>query len=183
MATKFLVNLPVKNLNKIILLFIFSLSFFCTTCKKDPDPNTNNGSTVIFSSNFDTHADLVVWSQSAGGEAVIEQNLLKMVAKTSCFQFETIDSIPVQSGKTYVLKLWAKADSSASGDPHYCGGDFLVYVEQGSTDVITGNLGNYLLWTQKSYSFQAATSGSVIIKFLVGTTKGAWLNDLEFIEQ
>ena len=35
-------------------------------------------------------------------------------------------------------------------------------------------------WTQKSYSFEATSSASVKIKFLVGTTRGAWIDDLVF---
>jgi hypothetical protein len=54
---------------------------------------------------------------------------------------------------------------------------------RGSTNLISESFGQYGLWTQKSYSFEAASSAAVKIKFLVGTTRGAWIDDLELIEQ
>jgi hypothetical protein len=167
---------------KIILLPILCMAFLLTTCKEDPEPTTNDGSIVIFSSTFDNHADLALWSQSPGGEAAIVQNTLNLVAKTSCFKFETKEAIPVQPGKTYFLNFWAKVDSASIGDTHYCGADFLVQVVKDSTNVVYGNIRNYG-WTQKSYSFQVASADSVSIEFLTGTTRGAWLGNLELIEQ
>ena len=77
---------------------------------------------IIFSSSFDNASDLNLWTQSSGGEALIEQDYLKLKAVTGCFVFETVDLIPVQKGETYTFKFIGKVDNPLIGDPAHCVG-------------------------------------------------------------
>ena len=164
--------------NQLVFL-LFGIITILYACKKD----STGAPITIFSTKFDNQADLNAWTQSVGGKAVIDANSVKFDSITECYHFETLNLIPVQKGKVYELKLTGKVNSSTSGDPGLCAGDFLIYVVQGSTNLISESFGQYGLWTQKSYSFEAASSAAVKIKFLVGTTRGAWIDDLELIEQ
>jgi hypothetical protein len=151
-------------------------------CKKDSSDDTNNQPAVLFSSGFDSQADLNAWSQSSGGQAVIDSSAVMFTNITNCFQFETVNLIPVQKGKTYELRITGKVNPAISGDPMLCAGNYLVYIVQGSTNIISESFGNYPSWTVKSYSFEATSSAAVKIKFLIGTTRGVWISDLKFIE-
>ena len=167
----------------IFLLLIPCVMIFFPSCKKKTSETSNNGATVIFSSKFDTNTDLLKWSQSSGGNAVIDQNTAKLTATDGCFHVETIDLIPVLTGKTYILTFKGKVIQHQVGDPVLCAGDFLIYVMQGNTNLISQSFGNYPDWTQKSFSFQATSSAAIGIKFLVGTTRGAWIDDLTLTQQ
>jgi hypothetical protein len=163
----------------ILITGIFTLFY---SCKKNSDNSTNNSPNILFSSKFETQTDLNSWTQSSGGLAIIDSSAVKFTNITDCFQFETLNLIPVTKGKTYELKLTGKVNPAQSGDPVLCAGNFLIYVIQGSTIIISESFGNYPSWTQKSFSFEATSSASVKIKFLIGTTRGAWIDDLELIE-
>ncbi len=165
--------------NKHLLLLVFGIITVLYACKKD----STDAPTTIFSTKFESQTDLNAWTQSVGGKAVIDVNSVKFDSITECYHFETLNLIPVQKGKVYELKLTGKVNSSTSGDPGLCAGDFLIYVVQGSTNLISESFGQYGSWTQKSYSFEAASSAAVKIKFLVGTTRGAWIDNLELIEK
>ena len=153
-----------------------------SSCKKDASDNSNKSTQIIFSSKFETQNDLSAWSQSAGGQAVIDSSAVKFTNISNCFHFETVNLIPVVKGKSYELQLRGKVNESIPGDPVYCSGDFIIWVVQGSTNVISQSFGNYPSWTQKSFSFEATSSTSVKIEFLIGTTRGAWIDDLKLIE-
>ncbi len=165
--------------NKDLLLLVFGIITLLYACKKD----STGAPITIFSTKFDNQADLNAWTQSVGGKAIIDANAVKFDSITDCFRFETLNLIPVQKGKIYELKLTGKVNSSTSGDPGLCAGDFLIYVVQGSTNLISESFGQYASWTQKSYSFEATSSASIKIKFLIGTTRGAWIDNLELIEK
>ena len=156
----------------IFLLALVAMTF--TSCKKSRG--------IIFSSHFDNATDLNLWSHSSDGDAVVDSSVLKLRAVTGCIQLETVDLISVSKGKTYTLKFKGRVDPTLVGETGYCVGDYMIYVEQGSTDIIADGFGNYTGWTQKSFSFEATSSASVKIKFLIGTVKGAWIDDLELIE-
>lgn len=165
----------------LILSLCFSiivLSF--SSCDEDSSDEDDGG--AIFTSSFDYASDLNLWTQSAGGEAVIEQDHLKLKANSGCFVFETVDFISVEKGKSYTLKFKGKVDPPQIGDPAHCVGYFMVYIVQGSDYLIEDGFGDYPDWTQKSYGFEAPTSAGVRIRFMIGTEKGAWLDDLELIQ-
>jgi len=164
------------------LFTLLGIIVFFSSCKKDSNDNSSNLMSIIFSSKFDTQNDLSVWSQSSGGQAIIDSSAVKFTNITNCFHFETVNLIPVQSGKSYELHLRGKVNESIQGDPVFCAGDFIVWVVQGNENVISQSFGNYPSWTQKSFSFEAKSSASVKIEFLIGTTRGAWIDDLELIE-
>ena len=177
--------LIIKRPNMKICKFLITLVGIITilySCKKDSSENTSNSPNIIFSSKFENQNDLGAWTQSSGGQAVIDSSTVKFTNITECYHFETLNLLPVQKGKTYELKLTGKVNHSIAGDPAFCVGDFMIYVVQGSTNIISESFGNYSSWTQKSFSFEATSSASVKIKFLIGTTRGAWIDDLEFIE-
>lgn len=157
--------------------------FMLYSCKKDSNEDNTNSPKTIFSSKFENQNDLNLWNQSSGGQAIIDANAVKFDSITECFHFETLNLIPVQKGKTYELKLTGKVNSSVSGDPAYCVGNFMIYIVQGSTNIISEGFGNYPSWTLRSYSFEATSSAAVKIKFLIGTTRGAWIDDIELIEK
>jgi hypothetical protein len=113
--------------NKHLLLLVFSIITVLYACKKD----STVAPTTIFSTKFETQTDLNAWTQSVGGKAVIDANSVKFDSITECYHFETLNLIPVQKGKVYELKLTGKVNSSTSGDPGLCAGDFLIYVVQG----------------------------------------------------
>ena len=166
------------------LKFLFILIGIITvlsSCKKNASDNSTNSSQVIFNSKFETQNDLSAWSQSAGGQAIIDSSAVKFTNISNCFHFETVNLIPVVKGKSYELRIKGKVNESIQGDPVYCAGDFIIWVVQGSTNVISQSFGNYPSWTQKSFSFEALSSASVKIEFLIGTTRGAWIDDLELI--
>jgi hypothetical protein len=166
--------------------FIF-FSILCTlaantSCKKDSDDTSGSSTNVVFSSKFDSQDDLNLWSQSSGGQAIIDSSAVKFTNVTNCFHFETKNLIRVQSGKSYELRLRGKVNESLQGDPMLCAGDFIIWVVQGNENVISQSFGNYPAWTQKAFSFEAKSSASVKIEFLVGTTRGAWIDNLELVE-
>jgi len=164
-----------------MLLTVISIITVLSSCKKDTSDNSSNSSQVLFSSKFETQNDLSAWSQSAGGQAIIDSSAVKFVNISNCFHFETVNLIPVVKGKSYELKIRGKVNEAIQGDPVYCAGDFIIWVVQGSTNLISQSFGNYPSWTQKSFSFEASTSAPVKIEFLIGTTRGAWIKDLELI--
>jgi hypothetical protein len=166
---------------------IFFLALLCSisiisSCKKDSDDPSGSSTNVIFSSKFDNQSDLDLWSQSSGGQAIIDSSAVKFTNVTNCFHFETKNLIRVQSGKSYELRLTGKVNESLEGDPMLCAGDFIIWVVQGNENVISQSFGNYPAWTQKAFSFEAKSSASVKIEFLVGTTRGAWIDNLELVE-
>jgi hypothetical protein len=165
-----------------LLLAACMLTLF-SSCKKKTSETSDGGPTVIFSSKFDSSADLQLWSQSSGGLAVIDQNSAKLTATNGCFQFETKNLIPVVTGKSYILTFTGKVIQHEVGDPVLCAGDYLIYIMQGNSVLISHSFGNYPDWTQKSFSFQATSSSAIGIKFLVGTTRGAWVDDLTLTQQ
>jgi hypothetical protein len=169
------------RIGNCFIALLFVLAIF-SSCKKDSNEDTGNASRVLFTTNFESPNDLLAWSQSAVGKAVIDSNAVKFDSITGCFVFETINLFPIQKGKTYELRVTGKVNPSVSGDPVYCSGNFLVYIVQGDNYLISQSFGNYTSWTQKSFSFEAASSASVGIKFLVGTTRGAWIDSLSLIE-
>jgi hypothetical protein len=174
-----------KTLTRKVLIFLFLLIGSITvlsSCKKEAGDNTGNSNQIIFSSKFETQNDLSAWSQSAGGQAIIDSSAVKFTNISGCFHFETVNLIPVRKGKSYELQLKGKVNESIQGDPALCSGDFIVWVVQGNTNVISQSFGNYPSWTQKSFSFEAASSTPVKIEFLIGTTRGAWIDNLELIE-
>ena len=164
------------------LITLVGIIIIFYSCKKDSSENTNNSPTIIFSSRFENQNDLDAWTQSTGGQAIIDSSTVKFTNITDCFHFETLNLIPVQKGKIYDLKLVGKVNPAIIGDPAFCVGNFMIYVVQGSTNIISESFGNYTTWTQKSFSFEATSSASIKIKFLIGTTRGAWIDELEFIE-
>jgi hypothetical protein len=163
----------------IALIGIIPISYSCS--KKSSD-NTTSTQTTLFSSKFESSSDLSLWTQSTGGLAIIDSSAVKFTNITECFQFETMDLIPVQKGKSYELIINGKANPPQNGDPALCAGNFIIYIVQGSTNLLEASFGNYTSWTQRSFSFEAATSASVKIKFLIGTTRGAWIDDLKLIQ-
>jgi hypothetical protein len=164
-----------------ILFTLIGIITVLSSCKKDSSDNSTSASTVIFSSKFETQNDLNAWIQSAGGQAIIDSSAVKFTNISNCFHFETVNLIPVVKGKSYELRIRGRVNESIQGDPLYCAGDFIIWVVQGSTNIISQSFGNYPAWTQKSFSFEALTSASVKIEFLIGTTRGAWIDDLELI--
>lgn len=164
------------------LFILIAIITVLSSCKKDTSDNSNNSNQIIFSSKFETQNDLSIWSQSAGGQAILDSSAVKFTNISGCFHFETVNLIPVQKGKSYELRLRGKVIESIQGDPVFCAGDFIVWVVQGNTILIDQSFGNYPSWTQKSFSFEATSSASVKIEFLIGTTRGAWIDDLEVIE-
>jgi len=165
-----------------ILITLLGIIAILSSCKKNSGDNTGNPTIIIFSSGFENQNDLNAWTQSSGGQAIIDSSAVKFTNITECFDFETLNLLPVQKGKTYELKLTGKVNQAMGGDPALCVGNFMIYIVQGSTNIIAESFGNYPSWTQKSFSFEATSSASVKIKFLIGTTRGAWINDLEFTE-
>ena len=164
------------------LLILFCLMALFSSCKKDSD-NNSISSNIVFKSTFDTENDLSAWSQSSGGQAIIDSSAVKFTNITNCFHFETINLIPVKSGKSYELHLRGKVNGLIQGDPVFCAGDFIIWVEQGNEHLISQSFGNYPDWTQRSFSFAANSSASVKIEFLIGTTRGAWIDSIELIEK
>ena len=138
------------------LKFLFTVIGIITilsSCKKDTSDNSTNSSQIIFSSKFETQNELSAWFQSAGGHAIIDSSSVKFTNISNCFHFETVNLIPVVKGKTYELRIRGKVNESIQGDPLYCAGDFIIWVVQGSTNLISQSFGNYPSWTQKSFSF------------------------------
>jgi len=164
----------------ITLLFL-GLAICFSTCKKKSEENQTPSSTTLFSSTFNNSSDLSYWTQSAGGVAFIDSNAVKLDSITNCFQFETKNLIPVQAGKSYALNLTGKVNEAVQGDPMLCAGDFLIYIVQGNTNLLSTSFGNYPSWTQRAFSFTAITSASIKIKFLIGTTRGAWIDYISLI--
>ena len=158
---------------------VISLGLLFSTCKK----NTSDSSQPIFSAGFSTQSELNSWNQSDGGEAVIDSSAVKFTNITGCYHFETVNLIPVVQGKTYELQVRGKVNGSIAGDPMLCAGDFIVWVVQGSANVLSQSFGNYPSWTTKSFSFTATSSSSVKIEFLIGTTRGAWIDDIKLFEK
>ena len=165
-----------------ILITMIGIITILYSCKKDCSDNTSKTPNILFSSKFESKTDLSLWTQSTGGQAIIDSATVKFTNITECFLFETLDLIPVQKGKTYELQLIGKVNPAIGGDPALCAGNFIIYIVQGSTNLISTSFGNYTSWTQKSFSFEATSSASIKIKFLIGTTRGAWIDNLEFIE-
>jgi hypothetical protein len=165
-----------------LLTFLIILAIL-PGCKKDSTDNTSNSSAVIFSTTFEDQTALNAWSQTTGGQAVIDSSAVKFTNITECFHFETINLIPVVNGKTYELSLTGKVNSSQTGDPAMCVGDFMVYVVQGSTNLISDGFGKYPAWTERNYSFTATSSAAVKIKFLIGTTRGAWIKEIKLTQK
>jgi hypothetical protein len=165
---------------KILFTLVGIITVF-SSCKKSSSDNSTNSSQVIFSSKFESQNDLSAWSQSAGGLAIIDSSAVKFTNISDCFHFETVNLIPVEKGKSYELRIRGKVNESIAGDPMLCSGDFIIWVVQGSTNVVSQSFGNYPSWTQKSFSFEALSSASVKIEFLIGTTRGAWIDDLELV--
>jgi hypothetical protein len=167
---------------KTLFSILIMVSVF-SSCKKDSAVVVPTDSPkTIFSSTFGSQTDLNAWTQSSGGMAIIDSNAVKFDSITSCYSFETSNLIPVVKGKTYELKLKGKVNSSIVGDPGFCVGDFMIYVVQGSTNIIAEGFGNYPSYTTKSYSFEATSSASIKIKFLIGASRGAWIDNIELIE-
>ena len=167
----------------ITLFTLLGIIVLFSSCKKDSNDNSSNPANVIFSSKFDAQNDLNAWSQSAGGQAIIDSSAVKFTNITNCFHLETVNLIPVKSGKSYELHLRGKVNESIQGDPMFCAGDFIIWVVQGNENVISQSFGNYPSWTQKSFSFAAKSSVSVKIEFLIGTTRGVWIDYIELIEK
>ena len=166
----------------LLLLITGTITLFYS-CNKDSKDSASNSSKIIFISQFENQNDLAAWTQSTGGEAVIDSAAVKFTNVTECFLFETLNLLPVVKGKIYELKITGKVNPAQSGDPGLCAGNFLIYVVQGSSNIISESFGNYTSWTQKSFSFEAISSASVKIKFLIGTTRGAWIDSIELIEK
>jgi hypothetical protein len=168
---------------QILLLLIIGTIFIGSSCKKkaDSSESTSNSTSVTFK--FENLSDLNYWTQSAGGEAIIDSGAVKFQNLTQCFHYETTNLIPVNNGESYVLKISGKVNESIQGDPGLCAGDFLIYVIQGSTNLIQTSFGNHPNWVIMSYSFVAASSAPIKIKFLIGTTRGAWIQKIEVIKQ
>ncbi len=165
----------------ISLLLLFGVVFISDGCKKKSSASQTAAPAALFSSKFENQSDLQAWTASAGGEAVIDNGAVKFQNITSCFQFETASLIPVQQGKTYVLKITGKVNYHVPGDPVLCAGDFLIYVTQEGNNLVSASFGAHPSLTQMAYSFTAATSASINIKFLVGTTRGAWIDNIELV--
>jgi len=168
--------------NSIIILTLLIVAFCFSGCKKKSTDDQSTSSKTIFSSKFETQADLNAWSQDASGKARIDGSAVKFDSITGCYHFETINLIPVQSGKSYELRLTGKVNYHVAGDPVLCAGDFIIWIVQGSTNLIDESFGNYPNWTQRSFSFTATSSASVKIEFLIGTTRGAWIDDIELVQ-
>ena len=164
-----------------ILFTLIGIITVLSSCKKNSSDNSTDASQVIFSSKFETQNDLNAWNQSVGGQAIIDSSAVKFTNISNCFHFETVNLIPVVKGKSYELRIRGKVNESIQGDPLYCAGDFIIWVVQGSTNIISQSFGNNPVWTQKSFSFEALSSASIKIEFLIGTTRGAWIDDLELI--
>jgi hypothetical protein len=165
------------------LFTVLSIIAFLSSCKKDSNDNSSSSTNIIFSSKFNNQNDLSAWSQSSGGQAIIDSSAVKFTNIINCFHFETMSLIPVKSGKSYELKIRGKVNESIQGDPMFCSGDFIVWVVQGNENVISQSFGNYPSWTQNSFSFESTSTVSVKIEFLIGTTRGAWIDDLELLEK
>jgi len=153
-----------------------------SSCKKNSDSNQSTSSPTTLTLKFENQSDLNNWIQSAGGEAIIDSESVKFQNIIQCFHFETVNLISVESGKSYILKVTAKVNHSIEGDPGLCVGDFMIYVIQGSTYLVETGFGDHPNWTTISYSFKVNSSASIKIKFLIGTTRGAWINKLELSE-
>ena len=165
-----------------ILIILTSTLLIVFACKKKSGESTSNALNILFSSGFGNQNDLTAWTQSSGGQAVIDSSAVKFTNITECFLFETLNAIPVQNGKIYELRLTGKVNPALNGDPALCAGNFITYITQDNTNIVSESFGNNLSWTQKSYSFKATSSSPVKIKFLIGTTRGAWIDDIKFIE-
>jgi hypothetical protein len=169
-----------KTLNVFFVILVISAFLF--SCKKDSDNNSTSTPTTIFSSKFDNQEDLSLWTQSAGGQAIIDSSAVMFTNITECFYIETLNLIPVHEGRVYELKLIGKVNPAQPGDPAFCAGNFMINVRQGSTILLNESFGHYTSWTKRSFSFEAETSSSINIKFFIGTTRGAWIDNLELVE-
>ena len=109
-----------------ILLCLAGILSVLYSCKKDSGNGTVYPTSIIFSSKFENQNDLAAWTQSSGGQAVIDSSAVKFTNITECFQFETMNLIPVTKGKIYELKLTGKVNPAISGDPALCAGNFLI---------------------------------------------------------
>ncbi|MCX6251441.1 MAG: hypothetical protein NTX61_11900 [Bacteroidetes bacterium] len=165
-----------------IILTVLGIALCFSGCKKKSTDDQNNSSKTIFSSKFETQAELNAWSQTSGGKAFIDGSAVKFDSITGCFHFETINLIPVKTGKSYELRLTGKVNYHLAGDPVLCAGDFIIWLVQGNTNLIDESFGNYPNWTQRSFSFTATSSASVKIEFLIGSTRGAWIDDIALVE-
>ena len=168
--------------NFISFLFVLGICSTLISCKKSSSTTDGGSGSSLFSSTFNASSDLNAWLQSGGGEAVIDSTAVKFQNITGCFRFETANLISVKAGKSYTLKIRGKVNNSQDGDPALCAGDFLVYVTQGSTDLISASFGQFPAWTTNSWSFTVKSSASINIHFLIGTTRGAWIDNLELVE-
>ena len=165
--------------NFLVFILVLFSAFSLSSCKKSSSTTGGGSGSSLFSSTFNTSSNLNAWLQSGGGEAVIDSAAVKFQNITGCFRFETANLISVQAGKSYTLKIRGKVNSSQQGDPALCAGDFLVYVTQGTTDLISASFGEFPAWTTNSWSFTVKSSASIKIHFLIGTTRGAWVDNLE----
>lgn len=162
---------------KLFIALIGIITIICS-CKKDTTETTGIPVNIIFNSEFENQGDLADWTQSTGGQAVIDSSAVKFTNITECFSFETLNLIPVTKGRIYELKLTGKVNPAISGDPALCAGNFIIYVMQNGKNLVSESFGNHTSWTQESFSFETATAESIKIKFLIGTIRGAWIDDL-----
>jgi len=165
----------------ITLLLLFGIFFMLCGCKKKSSTSQPAATASVFSNKFDTQADLAGWISTVGGEAVLDNGAVKFQNITSCFHYETASLIAVQQGKTYILKITGKVNYHVSGDPMLCAGDFLVEVIQEGNYLVSESFGDHPALTTVSYAFTAATSASIKIKFLIGTSRGAWIDNIELV--
>lgn len=168
---------------KLLFLLIIGIIFIGFSCKKKADSNESSTNSTSVTFKFENQSDLNFWIQSAGGEAIIDSGAVKFQNLTQCFSYESANLIPVSDGGSYVLKITGKVNESIQGDPGLCAGDFLIYVIQGNTNLLQTSFGNHPDWVIMPYSFVASSSAPVKIKFLIGTTRGAWIEKIELIEQ
>jgi hypothetical protein len=153
------------------------------SCKKDSTDTVSPTSKTIFSTEFANQSDLDAWIQTSGGQAVIDSGAVKFTNITDCYHFESLNLIPVVKGKTYVLEILEKVNPALEGDPVFCAGNFLIYVVQDSSNLATGSFVLSTSWTHSTMSFKAANSAPIKIRFLIGTTRGAWIDKLELVEE
>ncbi len=166
----------------ISLLLLSGVVFMLGGCKKKSSTDTTTPP-ALFSCKFDSPADLNGWTANAGGEAVIDNGAVKFQNITSCFQYETANPIPVQQGKSYALKITGKVNYHLSGDPPLCAGDFLIYVTQDGNNLVSASFGDHPALTAVIYAFTATTAAGIKLKFLVGTTRGAWIDNIELVAE
>jgi len=163
-------------------LMLAGLFLLFQDCKKSSSNDQTTTPVTIFSTDFTTTADLNIWTQSTGGTAVIDSGAVKFTNITECFSFETSTAIPIVFGKSYTFTITVKVNESHPGDPALCAGDFLLYIKQGTEYLVSESFGGHPEFSQQSFIFTPVKSNPILLQFLTGTTRGAWIDHIDIVQ-